>query len=102
MHITLVNIHVKTDHIEDFIQATRDNHKASVQEADNLRFDVLQNESDPSRFVLYEAYANAAAAAAHKQTSHYLGWRDAVSEWMATPREGVRYHAIEPDKRELW
>jgi autoinducer 2-degrading protein len=96
MHVTLVHVHVKPQHVEDFIAATRLNHLASVQEAGNRRFDVLQSPEDPSRFVLYEAYVSAEDAAAHKQTTHYLTWRDTVADWMATPRQGVSYNGLFP------
>jgi autoinducer 2-degrading protein len=68
MHVTLVNVLVKPAHIENFIAATRLNHKASIQEPGNCRFDVLQSPEKPSHFILYEAYESAEAAAAHKQT----------------------------------
>jgi autoinducer 2-degrading protein len=96
MHVTLVHVHVKPQHVEDFIAATRLNHLASVQETGNRRFDVLQSPEDPSRFVLYEAYVSAEDAAAHKQTTHYLTWRDTVADWMATPRQGVSYNGLLP------
>ena len=96
MHVTLVHVAVKPGHIDDFIAATRRNHEASVQEPGNRRFDVLQSPDDPSRFVLYEAYADVADAQAHKQTAHYLAWRDAVAEWMAEPRRGVSYNELFP------
>jgi len=96
MHVTLVHVHVKPDKIEEFIAATRENHLASVKEPGNLRFDVLQSEDDPTRFVLYEAYRDAAAAAAHKNTPHYLKWRETVADWMAEPRKGVRYRGLLP------
>jgi autoinducer 2-degrading protein len=87
---------VKPDHIVEFVAATRLNHEASVQEAGNRRFDVLQSTTDPTRFVLYEAYASEADAAAHKQTAHYLRWRETVADWMAEPREGVPYVGLCP------
>jgi len=96
MHVTLVHVHVKPEHIDDFIAASRANHEASVQEPGNLRFDVLQSSDDPSRFVLYEAYRSAQDAAAHKETAHYLAWREAVADWMAEPRQGVRYQGLFP------
>jgi autoinducer 2-degrading protein len=96
MHVTLVHVHVKPQHVEDFIAATRLNHLASVQETGNRRFDVLQSPEDPSRFVLYEAYVSAEDAAAHKQTTHYLTWRDTVADWMASPRQGVSYNGLFP------
>lgn len=96
MHVTLVQVHVKPEHVEDFIEATRHNHESSVMEPGNRRFDVLQGADNPTRFVLYEAYATAEDAAAHKKTTHYLAWRDAVASWMAEPRKGVLYHGLMP------
>ncbi len=88
MHVTLVHVHVKPESVGDFIAATRANHAASIAEPGNRRFDVLQAPDEPTRFVLYEAYASAEAAAAHKQTDHYAAWRDAVADMMAAPRRG--------------
>lgn len=96
MHVTLVHVLVKPDHIADFIAATRINHEASVKEAGNRRFDVLQSPENPAHFVLYEAYAAAEDAAAHKQTPHYLAWREAVADWMAEPRQGIAYNGLFP------
>jgi autoinducer 2-degrading protein len=96
MHVTLVHIHVKSGYRDVFIEATGINHVNSIQEAGNLRFDVLQDAENPDRFILYEAYKDADAAAAHKQTSHYLKWRDTVAEMMADPRQGVSYVGLYP------
>lgn len=89
MHVTLVHVHVKPDRVADFIAAAKDNHLHSILEPGNCRFDVLQQADDPTRFVLYEAYVSAEAAAAHKLSAHYVQWRDTVAEWMASPRQGV-------------
>lgn len=96
MVVTCVHVSVKPEHIEDFIHATKLNHENSIQEPENRRFDVLQNPQDPSQFILYEAYATEAGAAAHKQTAHYLTWRDTVAPWMAAPRQGIPYTVIAP------
>lgn len=97
MHVTIVQVQVKPEHVNDFIAATRRNHLGSVQEPGNHRFDVLQLADDPTRFVLYEAYATPDDAAAHKRTQHYLQWRDAVTSWMAVPRVGVSYRGLFPE-----
>ena len=96
MHVTLVHVQVKHAHIDEFIAATRLNHEASVRESGNRRFDVLQSPENPDHFILYEAYASAEAAAAHKHTAHYLAWRDTVADWMAEPRQGVPYEGLFP------
>jgi len=96
MKVTLVHVFVKSENIDDFIQASIKNHNFSVNEPGNLRFDVLQDAEDPAKFVLYEAYESEAAAAAHKDTIHYLEWRETVAPWMDKPREGVKYEGICP------
>ena len=96
MHVTLVHVHVKPEHLEPFIAAMIRNHEGSVREPGNLRFDVLQSEDDPTRFVLVEMFRDAEAAAAHKATPHYLAWRDEVASWMASPRVGQRYRLLAP------
>lgn len=96
MYVTLVNVQVKKEHIDDFIEACRLNHEASIREPGNRRFDILQQAEDPCRFALYEAYDDAASAAEHKQTAHYLQWRDSVADWMAAPRQGVVHTGLFP------
>ena len=96
MNVTIVHVRVKPEHIVEFVEATRLNHAASVQEPGNRRFDVLQSADEPTLFVLYEAYASDADALAHKQTAHYLRWRETVAEWMAEPRVGVPFVGLLP------
>lgn len=96
MHVTIVQVRVKPENTNDFIEATRLNHEQSRQEPGNVRFDVLQCADDPNAFVLYEAYQSANDAAAHKETRHYLTWRETVAPWMAQPRQGITYHGLFP------
>ncbi|MBL0167763.1 MAG: antibiotic biosynthesis monooxygenase [Propionivibrio sp.] len=96
MHVTLVHVRVRPEDIDAFIAATRANHEASVTEPGNRRFDVLQAPDDPARFILYEAYASTADAAAHKETAHYLAWREAVAGMMAEPRRGEPMNGLFP------
>jgi autoinducer 2-degrading protein len=96
MNVTLVHVRVRPERVEAFIDATRANHEASSREPGNLRFDVLRAADDPTSFVLYEAYVDAAAAAAHKDTPHYLEWRETVADWMAEPRRGEPFVGIFP------
>jgi (4S)-4-hydroxy-5-phosphonooxypentane-2,3-dione isomerase len=102
MIVTCVTVYVQNEHIEAFIAATIQNHEGSIREPGNLRFDVLQCKDDPGKFLLYEAYESEEAARAHKDTKHYLKWRDAVAPWMAKPREGVAYAVIRPTGRNRW
>ena len=96
MYTTIVYVQVKPEHLEAFIEASSANHQASIQESGNRRFDVLQQADDPCRFILYEAYVSEADAKAHKETAHYLTWRDTVAEMMAAPRQGVLHNGLLP------
>lgn len=102
MIVTCVYVHVKSDKVSGFIDATAVNHRESIKEPGNLRFDLIQQADDPSKFMIYEAYESEAAAADHKTTNHYLMWRDLVNDWMAEPRYGVRYNIIEPNDIAGW
>jgi autoinducer 2-degrading protein len=97
MLIVLVYVHVKPEYIDAFKQATIANASASIKEAGIARFDIIQQEDEPSRFVLIEAYRNADAPAAHKETQHYLTWRDTVAPMMAESRTSAKYENTFPD-----
>lgn len=102
MIVTCVYICIKPEALNKFIDATKANHIESVKEPGNLRFDLIQKADDQYSFMLYEAYESEEASAAHKTTSHYLKWRDAVQDFMAEPRVGVRYNIIEPSDKSQW
>lgn len=94
MLIVHVFVHVLPDDVDAFIEATKANAAASVQERGIARFDVVQSLEDPTRFVLVEAYRSEDAAAAHKETAHYATWRDTVASMMAESRTSVKYRDI--------
>lgn len=94
MYVVAVTVFVKPDATQAFIDATLHNARNSRMEPGNLRFDVLQAEDDPARFLLYEAYRSKADFAAHQQTAHYTAWKSTVADWMAQPRQGVKHTAV--------
>ena len=97
MHIVHVHVHVKPDCVDAFIAATLDNARNSVQEPGVARFDVVQQADDHNRFVLVEVYRDAEAPAKHKETAHYLTWRETVADMMAEPRQGIKMDTLFPD-----
>jgi autoinducer 2-degrading protein len=102
MIVTCVHVHVKPEAVNDFIEASVLNHKGSVKEPGNLRFDFVQQADDPTRFMIYEAFESEESVAVHKTTGHYQKWRDTVNDMMAEPRYGVRYYVIEPKEKSGW
>lgn len=97
MLIVHVHVHVKPECVEAFRKATLANARDSLKEPGVARFDVVQQQDDPTRFVLVEVYHDDDAAAAHKETKHYPTWRDAVAAMMAEPRHSVKFNNVFPD-----
>ena len=97
MLIVHVFVQVKPERIGDFRAAMLENARNSVQEPGIARFDVIQEQDDPARFVLIEVYRTAEDPAWHKQTAHYQKWRDTVAEMMAQPRTSIKYTNVFPD-----
>jgi quinol monooxygenase YgiN len=97
MLVVLVHIHVKPEYLDNFIASTLDNARNSIKEPDIARFDFIQQMDDPTRFVLIEAYRTPEAQLKHRETAHYLKWRDTVADMMAEPRAGIKYSNLAPE-----
>ncbi len=96
MFIVNVFVNVKPECIEAFKSASLKNASNSVKEAGVARFDVLQQQDEPSKFLLVEVYRTPDDAAKHKETAHYVEWRDTVADMMMCPRTAVKYNNIFP------
>jgi len=96
MYIVLVQVKVNKADIESFISATEENAGKSRREKGVLRFDIYQNEDDPTSFILHEVYRSKQATTDHKETEHYKKWRETVADLMEQPRSSKKYHGISP------
>jgi quinol monooxygenase YgiN len=101
MLVVFVHAKVHAHSVEAFRDATLENARASLKEPGVVRFDVIQQLDDATRFVLCEVYRDEAAPAAHKATQHYEKWRDTVAPMMAEPRTSAKYSALYPEP-ERW
>jgi autoinducer 2-degrading protein len=101
MQILHVFLHVKAEFIEAFKAATVENARNSIQEEGITRFDVIQQTDDPTRFVLVEFYHSQDARAQHRETAHFLKWRETVTEMFETPPNRIEYVKIFPDEEPL-
>ena len=97
MLIVHVQVHVNSEAVEKFVEATIENARNSIREPGIARFDVVQQTDDPTRFVLVEVYRDEAAAKAHKETAHYAKWRDTVAPMMNGPRTSTRFSNLFPE-----
>jgi (4S)-4-hydroxy-5-phosphonooxypentane-2,3-dione isomerase len=105
MYIVCVTVKVKPGKGEAFLEAARKNREGTRKEPGNLRFDVLKAaapsaDGEIESFFLFEVYRTPEDFAAHQQTAHYFAFRDEVAEWMAEPRQGMRYVPVHADSWE--
>lgn len=97
-----VFVSVKPGTEDQFLAASLTNARESSLEQGIARFDVIQQEDDPTKFVLVEVYKNSEAPAAHKNTNHYLTWRKTVEHMMAEPRKAIKYKNLYPTTSGGW
>jgi quinol monooxygenase YgiN len=74
------------------------NASESVKEPGIARFDVIQQNDDPTRFILVEVTATPKHRAPQRH-EHYQTWRDAVADMMAEPRISYKYSNAFPATR---
>ena len=97
MLVVHVHVHVNPDSVDAFREASIENASHSIHESGVARFDVIQQNDDPTRFMLVEVYRTADDPARHKETAHYKKWRDTVADMMAEPRQAVKFTNAFPD-----
>lgn len=96
MYAVVVPLKVKPEMREKFLAAALDDSTCSLQEPGCLRFDVLQDNTDPNRFFFYEVYRDESAFKAHQATAHYSRWRAAAPEVLAEPTNASRCTTVYP------
>jgi len=97
MYAIVVPLKVKPEMREKFLAAAQDDSTCSVRDEPGcLRFDVLQDNTDPNKFFFYEVYKDEAAFKAHQQTPHYPRWREAASVCLVEPTQAGRCTIVFP------
>ena len=81
MFTVIVNLTVRPDRVEEFLDGIHANALASVRDEPGcLRFDVHRSTEQPHRFVLYEIYASPGAFyTKHLSEPHYVAWREVAT-----------------------
>ncbi len=80
--------YLKPEFIEAYLAATLENAQSTLDEPGVLRFDILQDQKDPTYFSLFEVYRDLAAREAHLQTAHFLKWKETVKGQEMFARQG--------------
>ena len=67
----VVNIRIKPENLDVFMQKLAANAAAARKEPGCLTFEVLADPNDPTRVMLYEVYESQAAFQAHQDTEPF-------------------------------
>lgn len=87
MVVLHVTIHIKPEHVSEFLELARYDAEHSETEPGCLRFDVISDRDDPTCFYFYEVYRDDAALTAHRQTPHFQHYFTTVQPWLAVAPE---------------
>ena len=93
MLIVHVQVHVKPEAVAMFKSASIANARESVKESGIARFDVLQQQDDPTRWVLYEVYDNEQAWLDHRRAEHFLAFMEVGNRAIVT-REATKLTGV--------
>ena len=92
MIIFQVHHFIKPELVETYKAATLENARLTVREPGVIRFDVLQDQEDPTHFSLFEVYRDQAGRETHLETAHFLAWKELVLGQEVFARKGHGYH----------
>lgn len=98
MFVQIVRINVKPDRVEDFLDAFRLNYEGTIKEPGNVRFDVLQDPADETRFTIYEVFRSAEAVDEHRKTAHYKETVARLEDIMTGSRTKEIFDLVMSDK----
>lgn len=91
----IVAVEIEEQRTPAFLDAMAVDAAGSRKEPGCLKFDLLQDKSDPQKFYFYEMYADEEAMAAHKETPHYKAWAQFKAEGGVISQTVIKADAID-------
>jgi (4S)-4-hydroxy-5-phosphonooxypentane-2,3-dione isomerase len=90
MHVLIVSARVKPEQRGRFLKAIEENAVASVRDEPGcLRFDVVRDNDDPDHYLFYEVYRDTDAFHAHRDSDHFVRWREAADVCLSEPLQAT-------------
>ena len=97
MYAIFVSVKIKSDKVDQFLEVIEDDSICSVRDEPGcVRFDVLQDASDPLQYYFYEVYHDEEAFQAHTRTPHLARWRAAAAECVEEQKPTIRMNTVFP------
>lgn len=94
MFIVLVKVQIKPELVDEFKTAILTNAELSVQRDPGcVRFDVLQQQDDPTQWLFYEVYEKEQAWLDHRKAGHFLAFMD-VGNRAIVARDATKFTGI--------
>lgn len=87
MYVILGTIAVREEHLGQFLTHVREHAEASAREPGCVRYEVLQDTTDPLTVCLLEVFRSEADLEIHRQQPHYQRWMAMSRYW----RDHTRY-----------
>lgn len=85
MFILLVKVQVKPELIDEFTTAIVKNAELSVQRDPGcVRFDVAQQQDDPTHWLFYEVYDKEQSWLEHRKAAHFLAFMEVGNRAIVT------------------
>jgi autoinducer 2-degrading protein len=94
-HVAIVTIKAKRECIDDLMEVIQKNAQCSRKEAGVLSFEVMRKKESPGEFLLIEMYKSPEDQVAHRNTAHYLEFKEKADPLLAEPY-GVNNYGIIP------
>ena len=83
MFVNAVDLDIVPAVRDNYLAAIKENGAAAAKEPGCKRFDILNLNSDPNHFFLYEVYENEAAFKAHRETDHFKKYAATTGKMVA-------------------
>lgn len=94
MITVIVHIDIKPEYIYECIVATKIAQEKTLQETGCHLYTINKDKNTFSSIFLVEVYENNDAIEIHKNTQHFIEWRDTVEPYMNKPRSITKYESF--------
>ena len=81
MHVILGTIKVKPEHLNAFVENVRQHAANSLREPGCVRYEVLQDQADPTTICLFEVFRAEADLDFHHAQEYYKEWMAMSRDW---------------------
>jgi quinol monooxygenase YgiN len=100
MYVVLGLHKILPQHLGEYLTNVKLHARNSASEPGCIRYEVLQDEDDPTVICLYEVFRDEDAFEAHRASEHYLWWMDLSRNWRddgARRRNVMHYLTPDPE-----